>query len=69
MNCMTVKKFTLDKEKVGMWRRREAYIQDLFPDLSAIERETLISGICSEECWKTLTTEPDAVENAMLPGS
>lgn len=69
MQCATVKKFTLEKDKVAMWRRREAYLQDLFPQLSSIDRESLISGVCSDECWETLTKEPDVVERAILPGS
>lgn len=69
MNCMTVTQFTLDKKRVEMWRRREANLESLFPELSSMQRETLISGVCSDECWEILTKEPDAVEKAILPQS
>ena len=26
-------------------------IQDIFPNATAIQREQLITGICSDECW------------------
>lgn len=35
-----------------------AFIQDALPDLTADEREILISGICTE-CWKNIFGEDD----------
>lgn len=32
-------------------RKTGALIQDEFPNASAIEREQLVSGICSDKCW------------------
>ena len=26
-------------------------IQDIFPEATAIEREQLVTGICSDKCW------------------
>lgn len=35
------------------WKDGVGNIQDLLPELSADQREALISGICPE-CWETL---------------
>lgn len=39
--------------KYRRWKGGEL-IQDAFPDTKEFEREQLLSGICSDECWKTL---------------
>lgn len=44
--------FELDGEKVKRWLAGE-HIQDIFPELSVAERETLISGTC-DECFNSL---------------
>ena len=41
--------------------RTGALIQDVFPYLSADEREMLISGICPE-CWDAQLSEPEDEE-------
>ncbi len=43
----------LDAEKYYQWIVRNVSIQDAFPEMSAEEREILISGTCPE-CWKEL---------------
>lgn len=32
-------------------------IQNVFPYFTCIQRETLISGVCSDECWDILWDE------------
>jgi hypothetical protein len=51
--CKTVKTFTLVRSDVDRWKRGE-HIQNVFPYLTSMERETLISGVCSQECWDEL---------------
>jgi len=41
--------FSEDAERVARWRSG-AYIQNVFPEKSADERETMVSGTCPE-CW------------------
>lgn len=40
------------------FRSGKGHIQDLLPDLSADDRERLLTGICPE-CWKTLEETED----------
>ena len=51
--CGEVKKFLLPDAKVAEWREGR-HIQEVFPELSADDRERLISGICPT-CWKKVT--------------
>jgi hypothetical protein len=32
-------------------KREDMRVQEQFPNATAIQREQLISGICSEKCW------------------
>lgn len=44
--------YTLQLSKAGIKARKNgAYVQDAFPELTAGERELLISGTC-DDCWK-----------------
>lgn len=43
--CGNQSQFTLNREAYEAWQRG-AHIQDVFPELSADDRETLISGSC-----------------------
>jgi superfamily II DNA or RNA helicase len=53
-NCGAVTVFMLEQEDVKRWQSGEK-IQDVFTYLSPEEREILITGICSSECWNKLT--------------
>jgi hypothetical protein len=57
--CGKVTEMKLSKEKVDRWQAGE-HIQNVFPELSAMQRETMISGVCSDEHWdKLFGIEPD----------
>lgn len=43
----------LDANKYYRWISEQENIQNVFPEMSAAEREILISGTCAE-CWKDL---------------
>lgn len=47
--CNTVGTFTFTEEQLRRWHRG-AYLQDVRPDLTAEQREQLISGTCPS-CW------------------
>ncbi len=55
MFCGTSKEFLLDGAKVLRWHNGE-HIQDVFPELSAGDREMLISRIC-EPCFDKMFSE------------
>jgi hypothetical protein len=50
--CQKTSDFTLDAEKVEQWRAG-GFIQDLFPELTANQREQIISGT-HPKCWDIL---------------
>jgi hypothetical protein len=50
--CGKVHNITVDKDKFNRWRRGEL-IQRVWPEKSADERETMISGSCPA-CFATL---------------
>lgn len=52
-NCNKQTDIELEAEKLHRWQAGE-HVQDVWPEKSAIERETLISGVCSDECWDKL---------------
>lgn len=43
----------VDAEKYNLWIGGEL-IQNVWPEFSVAQREQLISGVCSDECWKIL---------------
>jgi hypothetical protein len=47
--CGTVMEVDLPPDKLNLWRNG-AYIQDAFPDMTADERELLLTGTCPG-CW------------------
>jgi len=62
--------FEIDAEKFTAWQNGEMLIQDALPDLSAGERELLISGTC-DACWKEMfgsMDEEDEDDEEMGPG-
>lgn len=51
--CHETVTVTVEAEDLERWKRRETNIQDIFPYLSAGERELFLSGICPE-CYDDL---------------
>lgn len=58
--CGGASTFTLDAERVAAWRAG-AYVQNVFPELSAADRETLVSGSCGP-CFDLAFPEEDDEE-------
>jgi hypothetical protein len=54
--CGTTKEFTLNDMAVAAWEAG-GHIQKVMPDLTQMDRETLISGVCSDKCWDELWGE------------
>ena len=52
MMCGKTSEMVLDFDKVTRWQRGE-FVQDVFPELSAAERELLISGTHGP-CWDAM---------------
>lgn len=38
------------------WRSGE-HAQDVWPNLTPVQRESIISGVCSQKCWDKLWKE------------
>jgi hypothetical protein len=55
--CEKTSDFTLDAEKVRQWREG-AFIQDVFPELTANQREQIVSGT-HPKCWEILFPEDE----------
>jgi hypothetical protein len=55
--CQKTSEFALDAEKVKQWREG-AFIQDVFPELTASQREQIISGT-HPKCWEILFSEDE----------
>lgn len=51
--CNKVHVITVDKASYDRWRAGEL-IQNVWPEKTVVEREALISGICSQVCWDKL---------------
>lgn len=49
-NCGDVHAINVDYDAFIAWKNRELLIQDALPELSADERELLLSGTCGV-CW------------------
>jgi hypothetical protein len=54
--CGKVTTVELEVDKFQRWQDGE-HIQHVWPDKTLMERETLISGVCSDECWDSLFGE------------
>ena len=48
----------VDAEAYTNWRTGKGLIQECFPDMSAEEREMLITGTCPE-CWNDMFSDED----------
>lgn len=57
MGCDKSSRFELDKDDVDRWRAGE-YIQNVWPDMTAEDRETMISGFHAE-CFDALFADED----------
>jgi hypothetical protein len=51
--CHTAYLIEVDEDKFERWQAGE-HVQDVWPEKSTIQREQLISGVCSDECWDEL---------------
>ena len=51
--CGKVTELELPTAKLEAWRGGE-FIQVVFPEMTNQEREVLISGVCSDDCWDKL---------------
>ena len=51
--CHKVSQIKLEDAKVRRWMAGE-HVQDVWPEKTAMERETMISGVCSQEHWDKL---------------
>lgn len=51
VHCNEVYTLNVNEENFQLWTEGQGLIQDLLGDLSAGERELLISGTC-DNCWK-----------------
>lgn len=54
--CDAISTFTLATASVRAWMDGEL-IQDAFPELDPIQRESLITGICSDKCFNEIFEE------------
>ena len=46
--------FSVELEKYERWAAKKENIQDVFPELTPIERECIMTGFCSDKCWNAL---------------
>jgi hypothetical protein len=59
--CGLVNVVTVEKADYDKFAKRQGHAAELFPYLSASEREILITGICGK-CWDELFKEEDGEE-------
>lgn len=64
--CHCNKEYTVkpDAKNYILWKNGNGFIQDLLPELTAAERELLISSICNS-CWLNIfgPDEPETEED------
>lgn len=58
IECGKVKVFKLDAFRYDMWKLGHISIQRAFPELSADDRELLLSGFCGE-CYDKIFAEDE----------
>ena len=63
--CLRMCDIAVDLYQIKEWIERGDFIQDFFPDLSAADREVLISQTC-DACWQKMfdASEDDVDEEA-----
>lgn len=49
--CRKVQEVTVEMDDYNRWFRQAGLVQDIFPYLTAAQREIFQSGIC-EPCWE-----------------
>ncbi len=49
-NCKRKHVLTLETSDISAWENG-SLIQDVWPDLSASEREKIKTGFCNDSCW------------------
>jgi len=59
--CLRMCDVAVDLQQIKEWIGRGDLIQDFFPDLSAEDREVLISQTC-DACWQKLFAALDEEE-------
>ena len=59
--CGKTRDFVLEKSKYLAWKNG-AFIQTVFPEMSADDREQLISGL-DAECWNKFISDAEDDEN------
>lgn len=57
-SCNKEKTLPVDSERYQKWRDGKGYIQNLFPELSADDRELMLSGTCGD-CFDNMFPEED----------
>jgi hypothetical protein len=56
--CDKIEYVVLDKQKYDRWVAGEL-IQNVWPEKTAAQREQLVSGTCSDQCWDKLFSEDE----------
>lgn len=56
--CYTRHNIKADAKKYHAWNSGEGFIQDILPELSAADRELLISATCND-CFEKLFSSSD----------
>jgi len=51
--CKLYYDIELDRQLFKRWQDG-AKVQEVWPEFTAIQREQLISGVCSDKCWEEL---------------
>jgi hypothetical protein len=58
-NCHKTEEVVVSNDKYDRWQSGE-HVQDVWPEFTPTQREQLITGICSDECWEEyLGPEPE----------
>ena len=53
MACKTIRKYTVETKQADAWLKGKP-TAFAFPNLTVMEIESLISGVCSDKCWDSL---------------
>lgn len=56
--CGVQRMVMVNTERYWKWQRGEGHIQNLLPELSANDREALMTGTCPE-CWAKMEAEAE----------
>lgn len=60
-NCKEINQIEVNETRLQIWRAGEN-IQNVWPDWSPAQREQMITGLCSDECWNAYLGVGDEVE-------